>query len=152
MSWIGDITDWLGDAFTSGSDSGTVVSSPDSGQKGDGSFFNTNFYSGLLNAGTTLAGIYFKQTGDKKLAEEAAKQRMEELAFAAAHQKGGGGGGGGGGGAGAALQIAKMNNLSALYQNWAQLQEKAGESQGELAIAGGKLMTEPLITRAAVLK
>ena len=144
---VDNLGDTLGDAF-SGS-IGTVVNASDPGQKGGGIFGNSNMYSSLIEAGTALAGIYFKQTGDKKLAEEAAKQRMAELAYAAAHQKGGGGGGGGGG---SALQIAKTNNLSALYQNWAQLQEKAGQTQSESAIATGKLMSEPISTRAAVLR
>lgn len=139
--------DTLGDAFTGAA--GTVVNSTDPGQKGGGMFGNSNFYGSLLQAGTALAGIYFKQSGDKQLAEEAAKQRMAELAYAAAHQKGGGGGGGGGG---SALQIAKMNNLSALYQNYAQLQQKAAQDQAESAIATGKLMTDPINTRLAVLR
>lgn len=146
MSWLSDIWDWGGEAVAG---SGTVVPASDQNtQQGDGYFSSTSFYNSLLNAGLGLAGTYFKQTGDKKMAEEAAKQRMAELEAAAKLK---GGGGGGGGGAGTALQIARMNNLSALYQNYANVIQRGGEAQSDAAIKTGQLMTAPLNVRAGRL-
>lgn len=121
---------------------GTVIPSSTSG-----GFDDTNFYSALLTAGVGLAGTYLKQSGEKDLAEQAAEQRMKELAYAAANQKGGGGGGGGG--SGSAMKIAKMNNLSALYQNYAQIMSQADDD--ERAIQTGQLMTNPINARAGRL-
>lgn len=118
---------------------------------GEDSFFSSSgFYKSLLEGGIGLAGTYFKQAGDKEMAEQAALQRMKELEYMKANQKPGGGGGGGG--AGAALQIAKMNNLSALYQNWAQLAQRSGENLSKTAIDTGQLMQNPIIARAGVLR
>lgn len=148
MSFLDDAADFVGDLFGSGGS--TVVNAADQvTQRGDGFFGSSGFYSSLLSAGTTLAGIYFKQTGDKKLAEQAAKDRMAELEAAAKLKAGGGGGGGGG--AGAAMKLAKMNNLAALYQNYADLVQKGGEVQSERAIQTGQLMQNPINARAAKL-
>ena len=114
-----------------------------------GSDFNSQFYSSLITAGTGLASVYFKQSGDKQLAEEAAKQRMAELAYAAANQKGGGGGGGGGGNA---MALAKLNNISQIYQNWAALEHKNGELQATTALKTGEAMQNPIIARAGALR
>jgi len=147
MSWLSDAWDWGSEAIGG---SGTVVPNADQNtQQGDGYFSSTSFYNSLLTAGLGLAGTYYKQTGDKKMAEEAAKQRMAELEFAAKNKAGGGGGGGGG--AGTALQIAKMNNLSALYQNYANVIQRGGEAQSDAAIKTGQLMTAPLNVRAGRL-
>ncbi|OQB10436.1 MAG: hypothetical protein BWY21_00357 [Parcubacteria group bacterium ADurb.Bin216] len=137
---IGGVVDFVGDLFGGGE---TAVPNVDPGQKGGGLFGDTNFYSSLISAGTQLAGIYFKQTGDKELAEEAAKQRMKELAFAASQAKGGGGGGGGG--------SAKTAALASMYQNWAALAQQGGELQSQRAIETGRLMSEPIIARGARL-
>jgi len=164
VSWLSDITDSVGGVFGYGdlssqisdflpgntSGGSTVVPSPDPGQKGDGFFNSTAFYSSLLNAGLGLAGTYFQQSGQKELAEAAAKQRLAEIE--AASKLKAGGGGGGGGGAGAALKIAKMNNMAALYQNWANLTQKGGADAMEGSIATGKLMTEPINVRLAALR
>ena len=144
-SWIDDAADYIGDMFSGGN---TVVSEKDQNtQRGDGIFSSSGLWSSLVTAGTSLAGIYFKQTGDKKMAEEAAKQRMKELE-AAAKLKGGGGGGGGGGNA---MKLAKLNNLAGLYESYAQLVQKGGETQSQRAIETGQLMQAPINTRAAKL-
>lgn len=142
------MTTWLGDFVGSvfGGESDTVVPEKDEGQKGDGFFGSSQFYNSLLNAGATLAGIYFKQTGDRKLAEQAAADRMKELEAAAKLKAAGGGGG-----SGAALKIAKMNNLSALYQNYAQLMARGGEAKAQTAIETGRLMQQPINVRAGRL-
>lgn len=146
-SWLGQLWDWGSDAI--GGSSTVVPEADQNTQQGDGYFSSTPFYTALLQSGLGLAGTYFKQTGDKALAEQAAAQRMKELEFAAKNK--GGGGGGGGGGAGTALQIAKMNNLSALYQNYANTITKGGETQSDAAIKTGQLMTAPLNVRAGRL-
>lgn len=145
MSWLSEIGNWIsGDE----EQKPTVVSSSDENtQQGDGYFSSTSFYNSVLNAGLGLAGTYFKQSGDKALAEQAAAQRMKELE-AAAKLKGGGGGGGGGG---SALAAARMNNLSALYQNYANIIQRGGEAQSDAAIKTGQLMTAPLNVRAGRL-
>lgn len=103
-------------------------------------------WNSLISAGTSLAAIYFKQTGDKKLAEEAAKQRMKELEYAASLKGKGGGGGGGGGG-----NSAKMGALASLYQNYAALTQEGGKLESQRAIDTGQLMQTPINTRAAKL-
>lgn len=146
MSWMDDAADYIGDMFAGGD---TVVPEKDQNtQRGDGFFGSSGMWSSLITAGTSLAGIYFKQTGDKKMAEEAAKQRMKELE-AAAKLKGGGGGGGGGGGN--AMKLAKLNNLASLYDSYAALINKGGETQSQRAIDTGQLMQAPINTRAAKL-
>ena len=152
MSWLSEAGDWIGSAFDSGADAvasaAPTVASAAAGSGGG----NSGLYSALIGAGTSLAGIYFKQTGDKSLAEEAAKQRMAELAYMEANKSPAGGGGGGGGGSDLALKLARMNNLSALYQNWAQIVEKGGEAQASAALKTGELMTNPIMARAGVLR
>lgn len=151
MSWLSrNIIDPIASVFgdDDGAETGTVVSNPDPGQKGDGFFSSSGFYNSLLNAGASLAGVYFKQTGDKKLAEMAAAQRMKELEAAAKLKAGGGGGGGG---SGAAMKIAKMNNLSALYQNYAAVMQRAAENQSGTALKTGELMQNPILARAGRL-
>ena len=111
-SWLSQLWDGITGGDDSSSNSNTVVTSHDENtQQGDGYFSSTSFYNSLLTAGVGLAGTYFKLSGDKSLAEQAAAQRMKELEFAAKNKATGGGKGGGGGGAGTALKIAKMNNL-----------------------------------------
>lgn len=168
MSWLTDVGDWIGSGLGAGNigssigslfDVGsTVVGSSDSNQKGDGLFGDSNLFGSLISAGTALAGIYFQQTGSKELAEEAAKQRMQELAYAAAHQKETGGGAGARAAieaakiqAATAKHVAKMNNLADLYSNWAGMTAKSGADLGDLAIRGGQAIAQPLITRAARL-
>lgn len=141
--------DFLGMGGDEKPSSGNVVSNSDPGQKGGGFFNSSNFYSSVINAGLGLAGTYFEQAGKKELAEQAAADRMKELAFIAANQKGGGGGGGGG--SGSAMKIAKMNNLSQLYANYANLMAKAADTESAAAIEGGKLMQAPINIRASRL-
>lgn len=159
MSWLSDLTstvgsvfgydnlgdqasDWLLNDTAAQLTNQATGGSPSQG----GSGWDTNFYNSILNAGLGLAGTYFKQTGDKKLAEQAAKQRMAEIAAQLAAK-----GGGGGGGAGAALKIAKMNNMSQMYQNYANLTQRGGESQSQAALGTGSLAADPLTARARVL-
>lgn len=111
--------------------------------------FTSNFYGAILNAGVSLVGNYFQQSGAKDLAEQAAADRMKELEYTAEHQPVSGGGGGGG--SGAALKIAKMNNLSALYQNYASILAKEGDTESNTALQTGKLAQDPLIARASRL-
>lgn len=142
-SWMEDAADYIGDMFSGGE---TVVSEKDQNtQRGDGIFGSSGMWSSLITAGTSLAGIYFKQTGDKKLAEQAAKDRMKELE-AAAKLKGGGGGGGG-----AALKAAKMSNLAGLYESYAALMQKGGDLESQRAIDTGQLMQAPINIRAGKL-
>lgn len=149
MSWLTDITDGVAGLFEDSTDvspsMGGNSSTPQSTETGY--FGSTDFYNSVLNAGLGLAGVYFKQTGDKALAEQAAKQRMAEIAAAAKK----GGGGGGGGGAGAAERIAKMNNLAGLYENWGALTQKGGESISAAALKSGELIQNPIMARAGRL-
>lgn len=143
-SWMEEIVDFLG----GDSNGSTVVNTKDQNtQRGDGFFADSGMWSSLITAGTSLAGIYFKQTGDKKMAEEAAKQRMKELE-AAAKLKGGGGGGGGGGNA---MKLAKLNNLASLYDSYAKLVQGGGDLESKRAIDTGQMMQAPINTRAAKL-
>ena len=148
MSWLDSLWDF-GEAAAP-SVIGAATGTPTTPASSSGGFMNSNFFGGLLNAGVGLAGSYLQASSQKELAEQAAEQRMKELAFAAEQQKKGGGGGGGGG-AGAALKIAKMNNLSALYQNYASIMAKAAETESGAALGSGKLITEPLNIRASKL-
>lgn len=115
-----------------------------------------SIWPSVIQAGTSLAATYFqlKQNKTQNAAElQFAQDKLAaEIAAAAAKGSGGGGGGGGGGGAGNAMAIARMNNLSALYQNWGQLASKAAESEAQSAQATGRLATDPIIARLGVLR
>lgn len=150
-SWLSQLWDWgTGDE----TDIGTVVTSHDENtQHGDGFFGSTNFYNSLLTAGLGLAGTYYKQTGDKQLAEEAAKQRMAEIdankeeaaAGLAAKLKAAKIA------AAAQVKAARIATLGGLYQNYGSVVERGGEAQGQSALDTGKNMEAPIITRAGRL-
>jgi hypothetical protein len=111
-------------------------------------------YKELVTGAAGLAGIYFTQKGNKEMNDaqiQAAKDKLAAELALAGKGKGGGGGGGGGGG-NPALEIAKMNNLSAMYQNWAAIQAKAGDIQAQTALETGRNAAAPLIARAQVLR
>jgi hypothetical protein len=96
--------------------------------------------SGLIGAGTGLAGIYFQQQGAKEMAADAIKQRQAEMEAArlAALQKGGGGGGGG----------ARTAALAAMYNNYASLMQRSGESLQQGALETGRNAAAPILTRS----
>lgn len=68
----------------------TVIGSKDEGQKGGG-IFGSDLWPSLIQAGTSLVGIYANQKEQRKLAEEYAKQRQAELEYAKSQAGGGGG-------------------------------------------------------------
>lgn len=138
---LGQLADWLGVGGQNAPKSGTVV--PDSGA---GGFSNSNFYSALLTAGLGLAGNYFSLKGQKDLQEQAAEDRMKELAYIEANKKPAGGGGGGGG---SAMKAAKMNALASLYDSYAKTM--AASEDDERAIQTGQLMQAPINIRAGKL-
>jgi len=115
----------------------------------ESSFFTPGLISSAINAGAGLAGTYFTIGANKENNEaqiQAAKDKLAaELALA-------GKGGGGGGGSGQGLQIAKMNNLANLYQNWGQLTQRGGEAASQAAISTGKNAIDPIIARLAALR
>lgn len=154
MSWLSDAANSLGSVFGEDDLGDTIATFFEPGPGGGvvpakntqegGGLWSSQFLGSALNAGLGLAGTYFKTSQDKKLAEEYAKQKLAEIEAAKKA-------GGGGGGAGAALKIAKMNNLSALYQNWAALAQKGGENMSAATLATGKMMQDPINVRLARL-
>lgn len=143
MSWISDATDWIGSAFdddpvSSGSGGGVVV--PNNKQEGGG-LWSSDLWGSVINAGVGLAGTYFKTSQDKKLAEAYAKQRLAEIEAA---KKAGGGGGGGG-------ASQKQALMAQMYNNWAALTQKSAAEQANTVLATGKLMQDPIISRAGRL-
>lgn len=136
---FGSLLDGLGGILGGGS--GGTTPAPSSG-----GMSNTGLWGPLLQGGLGLAGIYFDQSGKKSLAEQAAAQRMAEIE--AMKAKGGGGGGGGG----AALKAAKMAQLSQLYQNWAQLEQKGGSDIMTGAIKTGEAAQGPIMASIGRLR
>lgn len=106
-----------------------------------------DFYSSLLpsiiKAGTELAGTYFTLDQNKQNNEQLIAQRQAEMEAALKAAKGGGGGGGGG---------QRLAALTSLYNNWAALNQRSGESLAQTAQATGKMGQDPLIARASVLR
>lgn len=144
----------LGIMGLGGEDKANSQSSTPGNSGSNDTIFTPAFYGDIIKAGASLAGTYFTLQGNKEQNDAQIQLAKDKLAaeIAAANKAGGGKGGGGGGGAGAALQIAKMNNLSALYQNWGQLVEKGGEAQAQAAQATGKLGTDPIMARLGALR
>lgn len=133
MSWLSDITDAIG--ITGG------ATTPSTGAN------QTSIWPSLIEAGTSLAGVYFGQKGAKEsndLQMQIAKDKL--AAELAAAGKGGGGGGGN------AMALAKLNNLAAMYQNYANLTQKGGTDLANSAQATGKLGTDPIIARLGALR
>jgi len=133
----------------------TPMSTPTKSDPSSSSSFEIP-YAEIIKAGAGLAGTYFTLKQNKEISDaqlQLAKDKMAaELALAGKKSSGGKGGGGGGGGGNPALQIAKMNNLSALYQNWAQIMAKAAETQSGTALETGRNAAAPIIARAQVLR
>lgn len=133
---------WLSSLFEGGGESSSASSG------------GASIWPSIIAAGASLAGTYFQLNQNKQINASQIELAQRELdakiaAEAAAAAKGSGGGGGG---SGAALQIAKMGNLSQLYQNWGQLAAKAAESESQSAQATGRLATDPIIARLGVLR
>lgn len=131
MSWLSDITDAIG--ITGGSSSSSGAN-------------QTSIWPSLINAGTSLAGVYFEQKGAKEANDLQMQIAKEKLAAElAAAGKGGGGGGN-------AMALTKLNNLAQMYQNYANLTQKGGADLANSAQATGKLGTDPIIARLGVLR
>lgn len=155
MSWASELANGIGSVFgydTAGDQLGDYITNLGSADTGtvsagstgaESSFWDSKTFGTLLESGLGLAGIYFQQSQQKKLAEEAAKQRMAELE-AAAKLKGGGGGGGGGG--------ARLAALTSLYNNYANLVQQGGEAVMNGAIKTGDAATAPIIARIQALR
>ena len=134
MSWLSDITDWVGSAFTGGESS-----------SGDSS---SSIWPSLIQAGTSLAGTYYYLQQNKEQNDQQIQMAKDRLAAELEMAKKAGGGGGGG----SALAAAKLGALSQLYQNWGQLASKAAESESQAAQMTGKLATDPIIARLGALR
>ncbi len=160
MGWLGDLVGnlWGGSSgnigpVASGTDYASMLGAAVGGGGGDsGGGVSSSLVSGLINAGAGLAGTYFTVSANKEQNDAQIALAKEKLAAELALAKKGGGGGGGGGGGNPALQIARMNNLSALYQNWGALVEKGGEAIGASAQNTGKLGQDPIVARLGVLR
>jgi len=136
----------MGDGFNLGTLTDMIFGSSDKTVPSQG---GADFYSSLLpsiiQAGTQLAGTYFNLDQAKQQGDQAIAMRQAELEAAKeAAAKGGGGGGGGGG--------QRLAALTSLYNNWAQLNQRSGESLAQTAQATGKMAQDPLIARASVLR
>lgn len=158
MSWLSSLTNGIGSIFGDsslgddiggalpnfgsslpGMESGAVPGVGKDPQKGG---LDTGFYSSLLQGGLGLAGTYFQQSQNKSLAEAAGKQRMAEIEAAkeaAAMQ------------AGAIKKAARINSLTALYDNYAGLTAQGGQIGMQGAIDTGKSAAAPIIARAGRL-
>lgn len=131
--WLSSITEGVGSIFGgSNSSRGTVVPSSDPGQKGGGIFSGTDFYGPLIQAGTALAGQYFSQRENRRMAEDFAGQRQTQLAhdqrnFDAelAVKK-------------AAIEQQRKATLANLYANYMNNVQRGGEASGKLATETGQ--------------
>jgi hypothetical protein len=133
MGWL----DELGSSIF-GSGGGNTV--PSQG----GADFYSSLLPSIIQAGTQLAGTYFNLDQAKREGDQAIAMRQAELEAAkeAAAKAGGGGGGGG----------QRLAALTSLYNNWAQINQRSGESLAQTAQATGKMAQDPLIARASVLR
>lgn len=131
MSWLSDITDAIG----------ITGDAPSSGAN------QTSIWPSLIDAGAGLAGTYFTLKGNKEANDLQMQIAKDKLAAELAKGSGGGGGGGGN-----AMALAKLNNLAAMYQNYANLTQKGGTDLANTAATTGKLGTDPIIARLGVLR
>lgn len=170
MSWLSDITDSITDTLGLGK-WGTSIANfidPDvvssvtgsTTQSGGG---NDDLWASIIGAGTGLAGIYANQSSGKSNAEAYAANQDKLLAFEKekfdqemalkkeALAKSGGGSGAAVAAAKIAAQAQKRNTLANLYNNWAQLTARGGESLANQANNTGDAMTKALNLRVASL-
>lgn len=140
-SWL---PDWLNSIFGSGDsgESSTVIGHDNNKNEGDG-VWTKDLLGSVIKAGTGLAGVYFQQSQNKDIAEQYAQQTAAQIAAekeANAAKLA------------AQIKIARMNNLGALYNNWASVTERGGEAGAQAALQTGRNAIDPIATRAAVLK
>jgi hypothetical protein len=134
MSWLSDIGDTIGSIFDSGSTTSSGAN-------------QTSIWPSLIDAGAGLAGTYFTLKGNKEANDLQMQIAKDKLAAELAKGSGGSGGGGGN-----AMALAKLNNLAAMYQNYANLTQKGGTDLANTAATTGKLGTDPIIARLGVLR
>ncbi len=144
MSWWDDLSGTVGEGLSSigslfgGSDTPTsTTTAPTPKTEGGGLWGDGKFLGSVLDAGLGLAGTYFSQKEQKRLAEQYAEQRRAELEAQAKLAAAQGGGGG----------PDRRAQLSQLYANWAAMKQRAGESEGQMAQEAGKMMQDPIIAR-----
>lgn len=164
MSWLSELTNYIGGSVGLGDKLGDSISDalPDLGLFGNSPGGNqTSLWPSLITAGAGLANSYFQQSSGADLAEQYAKQQQamleaqlaaedrklaaqKEVAamYAGAQVKA----------AGIAAGSAKRNTLANLYNNWATLTQRAGESEGQMAQNIGAMVGRSLDARQASLK
>jgi hypothetical protein len=168
MSWLSDLADWAGSAFSGGSsyDPNDTASVMDAYRKGTlfgspSSFSGTGLQaSDLLKYGMPLVGTYFEQSLGKSNAESYAQQAAAQIAaekemldkkLAADLEGARISAGASVASANIAAGAAKKNTLANLYANWADLTNKTGQQKAEQASRTGQNMNEGAVARAKVL-
>lgn len=149
MSWLSEIANGLGSVFGEGNNWGDqlgdyIASSKlgsvfgsDPGGKGNG-IFGSDLWGPVISAGTQLAGTYFGQKDQRRLAEQYAEMKKAELEAAKAQ-------------GGAANALAKKKMMSDLYADWARATSEAGQAQAKLANDAAGNITAPINIRAGRL-
>jgi hypothetical protein len=124
-------------------------------------YTDPNLWGAVIQAGAGLAQSYWSQSSNKKTAEQYAEQQAEALKAAAilkekeiAAQKEIAELYSGATVKAAMLQAesAKKNTLANLYNNWAEISQKANDSEGEAAQNIGFMVGRSLDARQASLK
>ncbi len=124
-------------------------------------YADPQLWGAVIQAGAGLANSYFKQSSDKKTADQYAEQQAEALKAAAllkekelAMQKEVAELYSGATVKAAMLQAesAKKNTLANLYNNWAEISQKAADSEGEAAQNIGMMVGRSLDARQSSLK